>query len=208
MARKMNPIDREELWRLLLSRLREFKKTYGHCNVPQKYPQDQKLAYWVHNQRSFWRRNRLRQDRIDILTILGFVWDVRAAEWEEMFAELQKFKETHGSFLRPRRWEGDRELERWVHEQRKLYRNQTLDPERLRRLQRICFNWEAQEAIWEEMFAALVAYKQAHEHCNVPHRWPENRAFGNWVALQRTLARKGHLPKERLARLDDLGFHW
>lgn len=206
MARKKKPIDREEVWKRLLSRLREFNAAHGHCNVPQKYPQDQCLANWVHNQRTFWKTDRLRRDRIDTLTALGFVWDLRAAEWEEMFSELQRFKETHGNFLQPRRWEGDRKLERWAQEQRRLHRTGKLDPGRLRRLQQIGFDWDARESGWEEMFAALAAYQRAHGNCNVPHRWPDNRAFGNWVALQRTLARKRQLPKDRLARLDDLGF--
>lgn len=207
-AKKKNPIDREEIWTLRFSQLMKFKNDHGHCNVPQKYPPDRRLGYWVHNVRTFWKKHRLRQDRIDQLTAAGFIWELREAEWQGMYAELRRFKEVHNSFLKPRRWKGDRLLERWAHEQRKLYRKGQLDAQRFERLEQIGFNWDAQESSWEEMYSALLTYKQSYGNCDVPHRWPSNRAFGNWVALQRTLSRKGKLSKERMIRLDHLGFRW
>lgn len=208
MGRARNPIDKEEVWKLRFSQLVTFKKERGHCNVPQKYSPNRQLAYWVHNQRTFWKKHRLRQDRIDQLNNIAFTWDVREAEWEEMYAELRRFKEVHNSFLKPRRWKGDRLLERWAHEQRKLHRKGHLNPQRFEHLERIGFNWDAQESSWEEMYSALVSYKQSHGNCDVPHRWPANRSFGNWVAFQRTLARKGKLSKERMDRLEQVGFRW
>ena len=38
-------------WEDRMAKLREFKITYGHCNVPRKYAEDPSLALWARNQR-------------------------------------------------------------------------------------------------------------------------------------------------------------
>lgn len=208
MATKKTSERNAYVWDSSLDRLREFKRLYGHCNVPAKYPKDRRLGIWVQNQRRFWRDGILGEDRIARLSALGFEWNVKHARWAQMFSQLEDLVESHDRPSLLKRCKGDRQLERWVNEQRRLYRLGELDPERFRRLERIGFTWDAQESSWEEMYSALVAYKHLHGNCDVPHRWPDNPTFGNWVAFQRTLARKEDLPKERMNRLDTLGFRW
>ena len=83
-----------------------------------------------------------------------------------------------------------------------------LRAERVHRLDELGFVWDLRTTVWEEMFAALVAYRQRHGDFNVPVRWPENTALGTWVDKQRTLFNANRLRKDRVARLDDLGFAW
>jgi hypothetical protein len=35
------------------------------------------------------------------------------------------------------------------------------------------------------MFEALTTYKQIYGHCNVPRKWKDNPALGNWCHAQR-----------------------
>ncbi|MDQ4139522.1 MAG: helicase associated domain-containing protein, partial [Bacteroidota bacterium] len=42
---------REERWEQMYLRLVEFRKVFGHCQVPQKWENDKTLANWVHVQR-------------------------------------------------------------------------------------------------------------------------------------------------------------
>ena len=65
-----------------------------------------------------------------------------------------------------------------------------LSEERIRRLVEIDFIWDAQDAIWDEMIAALVAYKNVHRDCYVPLRWPENPKLASWVNNLRRLRKK------------------
>jgi hypothetical protein len=68
--------------------------------------------------------------------------------------------------------------------------------------------WELHDAQWEKMFAALVGYKEKYGHCNVPRGWPENPKLANWVTTQRRRRKANRLSKERIRRLDELGFVW
>jgi hypothetical protein len=67
------------------------------------------------------------------------------------------------------------------------------------------------EAIWENMFAQLVAFKAKHAHCNVPFHCEENPRLGLWVYGQRQNYRRkrtNRLTPERQKRLEDLGILW
>ena len=51
----------------------EYKNTYGHCNVPQKWKENPALGKWVSDQRKKWRDKNIDQEQNDLLTALGFV---------------------------------------------------------------------------------------------------------------------------------------
>ena len=70
-----------------LNDIRDFRKTFGHCNVPSSYAENVKLSIWVKSQRRQYKlfrrgenQSALTQDRIDELTDLGFVWNPRNME--------------------------------------------------------------------------------------------------------------------------------
>ena len=58
------------------------------------------------------------------------------------------------------------------------------------------------------MFEALKEYKNNHGHCNVPQHWSENKQIGLWVSRQRCNYRSKKLTKDRVRRLEDIGFVW
>jgi predicted helicase len=56
---------------------------------------------------------------------------------------------------------------------------------------------------WDKMYAELVAYKEAHGHCNVPQ---QSGSLGSWCANQRT--RKERLTQDQIIQLDAIDFCW
>jgi hypothetical protein len=53
----------------------------------------------------------------------------------------------------------------------------------------------------------LAAYREFHEHCNVPKSYSENTKLANWVANQRShyrLQQEGKRPQMTLARIEEL----
>jgi helicase associated protein len=69
-------------------------------------------------------------------------------------------------------------LGKWCHAQRGI--KATLSPERIARLDALGFPWDAREARWENMFAELVAFKEANGHCDVP----AGRPLGVWCGCR------------------------
>ena len=61
---------------------------------------------------------------------------------------------------------------------------------------------------WDERFGELVAYKDRVGDCDVPTRYKENRRLATWVVGQRQAQKLGELSKEKIQRLDKIGFPW
>jgi len=57
--------------------LSAFKEKFGHCNVPDGYPENPGLAGWVGNLRQFHRKNKLTPELVRRLEALGFKWSLR-----------------------------------------------------------------------------------------------------------------------------------
>jgi len=64
-------------WEKMFDTLKEYKKKYGHCNVPHDWVENNlKLGIWKNNQRQSYRKRKLSEDRIKRLDDIGFVWHI------------------------------------------------------------------------------------------------------------------------------------
>lgn len=61
-------------WKAMYQQLKEYFEQHNHSNVPQRYQSNKALGIWVNNQRLAYKRNRLSQERIDLLSKLDFDW--------------------------------------------------------------------------------------------------------------------------------------
>ena len=144
-------------------------------------------------------------------------WD---AVWEQRFAELKGYWRQHGHYQLPGRAKKHPSLGHWVQYQRVLKRAGRLSAERIRRLERIGFDWVSRgrsvkfrdstyrNTKWEGMLAKLARFKQRFGHCLVPTAWPGTPKLNHWVSRHRRLKRQGLLIKDRQRRLEALGFYW
>ncbi|MFY0691510.1 MAG: helicase associated domain-containing protein [Paracoccaceae bacterium] len=58
------------------------------------------------------------------------------------------------------------------------------------------------------MYSELIRYKEAHDDCNVPQGWPENKQLGTWVRTQRAARKRNQLTDQQQRLLEALGFDW
>ena len=58
---------------------------------------------------------------------------------------------------------------------------------------------------WNARFKELIKYKSEHGDCNVPIRQGK---LGTWVSTQRNRYMAGSLQRDRIERLDVIGFNW
>ncbi|MEB2690595.1 DEAD/DEAH box helicase [Chlamydia suis] len=198
----------KEVWEENFLELQRFREEYGHCKVPQRYPQNPQLASWVSQQRVDFKKGKLAEDKIARLEELGFVWDVFEEEWEENFLELQRFREEYGHCKVPQRYPQNPFLGVWAYVQRRCFKKGKLAEDRIARLEEIGFVWDIFEEGWEENFLELQRFREEYGHCKVPTRYPQNPRLASWVSHQRADFKEGKLSEDKIARLEEIGFVW
>lgn len=224
---KWSPGD--DRWNVMYELLKQYRQTHGDCSVPWKWAENPKLATWVATQRSFRKSGALSAERIGALESIGFAWGTAAAVrhspkegWNSMLERLAAFAATHGHARVPQGYAADRKLGSWVSTQRQRFRKRELSADQIMQLERIGFAWKVAPAggtqggtqasvfdeRWGAMLAALTGYREKHGHCRVPTGWKTYPQLANWVAVQRSMRRRGKLSGQRIRALDEIGFVW
>ncbi len=181
--------------------------------MPRDYVDAQdgfRLGEWVKNQRA--ARAEMSQPRRSQLESLGLVWEPLEDSWEKGFSSLARYADRHAGSVSPAQTFVDDAgfpLGAWVAAQRA--RRNRMSDERRSRLERLGFVWRPRQAAWDSGLASLVAYIE-REGCASPPQDavdPETGfGLGVWVNTQRNLWRDGALPRERVERLQSVGFVW
>src|SRR5262245_61333514 len=66
---------RTAAWEAAFGRLQEFKRRFGHSNVPQQWAEDRGLGAWLLKQRQVWKAGKLDGERLARLQSLGVVFE-------------------------------------------------------------------------------------------------------------------------------------
>lgn len=139
---------------------------------------------------------------VDCIERLGSFWD-------ERYGELLKFKEVHGHSNVPWKDEKHRALNAWCAAQRAMRRAGKLLPSRENRLEQIGFEWtDGYVDVWDTNLSALTEFKNKNGHCNVPQKYADNPSLGLWVTNNRRLGKSGKLSKDKIDKLNSIGFAW
>ncbi len=191
-------------WEGFFDELLVYKVEHGNTNIPVKWQTD--LGQWASTQRSAKSNGALSEDRIRRLDEIGFEWDSVGAQWENWFRELLAYKVEHGDTEVPARW-GDG-LGSWVANQKQRKKLGKLTEERIQQLDGIGFNWGVSipKLGWEARFRELCEYQTEYGDLNVPQRF--QTGLGKWISMQRMLKKDGSLLKDRVRRLNEIGFEW
>jgi hypothetical protein len=123
--------------------LLDYRKRYGDCRVPYKWPKNRSLASWVSRMRTAKRKNLLPKAKIRELDQIGFAWsiDPRSA-WQQRFKELERFKKKHGHCNVPKNCTLNVALSRWVSRTRQRKKLGKLAKDRIRHLTALGFCWD------------------------------------------------------------------
>jgi hypothetical protein len=87
----------------------------------------------------------------------------------------------------------------WAVRQQTINRKNTLRIDRKNLLDKIGFRWKearrnrhvgtdsiSRDQKWNQQYRKLVAYERELGHCDVPHRWKDDKSLGNWISKQRS----------------------
>jgi hypothetical protein len=179
-----------------------YKRQFGQCRVPSGSREHGSLANWLRNQRRL--RGSMAAQRRKLLERLEVDWEPRESRWNGRYAELCAFKDRHGHCRVPQQWRSNPQLGHWVAVLRKQ-RNR-LGAKRKWLLDKIGFDWDPFETVWENRFRELIDFKRRFGHCNVPHRWKESPALASWVRTLRN--NQTSVTPVWKKRLDQIEFGW
>lgn len=188
----------EAAWEEKFSQLKRFKDMNQHLDVPANDPEYISLRGWVSSQRTYYRENRIPDDRIKKLEDLGFVWDVNNASWNKKYEELKNFKNMHGhcNVLQKNN------LGVWASVQRMYYKKNQLSSDRIEKLNALGFIWDSGDFVWNEKYEELHKFKNKFGHCNVPAR---DNLLGVWLGTQKKSYKNNTLSVDRIEKLKSLG---
>ena len=199
-------------WDGFFAKAAAFKKRFGHLRIGH----DEQSAEFpgLLGFAAKLRSGKLEPDAKQRARLerMGFVWDLLAARvaefFETRFAELVKYKKKHGDCNVSQLSKTHRALGQWVNRLRQM--RDELEPEQRQRLDALGFVWQLKkewmEGQWETRFAELLEYKKQNGDCLVPQPSDEWPTLCRWVGRMRTT--KDQLSKERVKRLDAVGFVW
>ncbi len=120
--------------------------------------------------------------------------------WQMMYERLEEYYEQEQDW--PSVTEG--KLGLWCNTQRRAYRQGKLSPERIAALNNIGFEWELLDSQWDRNYQQLKQFIATNER--QPKR--TDGSLYTWCTTQRTNRRNRKLTKERIRRLDEIGFVW
>jgi hypothetical protein len=142
--------DQNDSWSEKFRELVKYREAHGDCLVPHNCDTSRRLAKWVKRQRYQFklknegRHSNLTRERQAALVNLGFVWESRAAVWEERLQELLEFRHVHGHCDVPKTFPDNPQLSGWVECQPRQYkvRNRgSMTADRITKLTDLGFSW-------------------------------------------------------------------
>lgn len=203
-----------ETWGVRYEQLKSFKEEYGHCNVPVIYQENPPLGKWVNTQRRIWREEKMMEDREQLLTQIGFQWELVKGEWHQRYAECQAYKEQNQSCCDLAQIYNDNPyLGKWIEKQSHDWQGK-LSGDRTNLLAQIGFMaWVIQTPqecqVWNHYYQELKQYKAIYGDCHISRSYyAEHPDFGGWIKQQRFRRLNGYLSQERQDMLDQIGFQW
>jgi hypothetical protein len=199
----------DEIWLSYYNDLVEYNREFGNCSVVKSHTQ---LWNWVKEQRQRFKSKSLREDQIAKLDELGFNWTMKQKDWMESYNELVKYNHEVGGCKVPKGYQRNPQLASWVDHQRQKFKKNSLSKECITKLDALGFVWQVRDVTlqvdWGVRYNELVEYKQQFGHCNVSQKYKSNVQLGRWVAKQRQRFKNNTLPRDRIAKLNLLGFAW
>ncbi|GFH47146.1 hypothetical protein CTEN210_03621 [Chaetoceros tenuissimus] len=202
-----------------LCSLRDFKKKYGHVNVPRSYGG---LGIWCSTMRSIKAGTskrlthpdfKLTKERMKVLEDMGFRWTTSTSPtFDEYFHELRIYKERHGHCYVPNEYKENKKLGNWCAKIRMMKKgtlpirntgSYKLTQERIKRLEDLGFQWrhtryentgKTKTKSFDYYFSALQTFKEEKGHCNVPASYKTGDcSLGSWVVRIRRM-KAGTMP--------------
>jgi len=195
-------------WNEGFSYLKKYIELNKNTLVPARFITEDgySLGSWVSRQRT----EKISKNRKGMLDDINFIWDVDEFRWNEGFNELEKYYAKNKNslvifqYVSPNGYKlGD-----WVSMQRERLNRNTLNQDRIKKLDNLNFVWTPLEDKWISGFKNLEAFYLKNKHVDVDYKFISSDGFklGEWVSVQRPM--KDRLSETKVKKLNKLNFVW
>ena len=207
MTSATNKSYQEKVWFKHYTNLIEFQKKSGR-EYPNASDNDSKLYHWCKNQRRFYAKNIISNDRKKLLDKINFRWNTIHYSFEMRLKQLLDFKNKHETLhvsqVKYEKGSDYHKLSRWVNEVRRMYNENRLSLERIKKLDKIGFIWNMEDERFASNLLKIKRYYKTNGHFDVPQTG-RNKKLGEWVAQVRC---RGLAKQHYKDALDNIGFEW
>ena len=205
-------------WDTMYAYAKRYFAERGNLEVPRRYKTTDgySLGNWIYTQRKVYagvQYGNLDESRVARLEAIGMVWDsVRDLSWQRYLYEAKRYSDEHGDlspgvgYVTP----AGVKLGKWL-SQLRTYRKSGirrgyLTRERVAMLDALGMVWDVPDYLWEQNYAACLAYFREHGDLDIPARYctADGLRIGLWVRKQR----EAELTAEQKKRLDEIGMVW
>lgn len=196
----------KNIWDKRYRDLLRFKEEYGHTHVPKDY--DDKLHFWVKNQRSNIYRGSISPEQKELLLKIGVLDKYTPTQTAliplDTMNLLNEFHSKHGHINVPQLDKEYKNLGRWINDQRVMRKRGKIKKERETLLEEMGIVWDTKENNWEKKLSELEKFYIKSGHFNVPRRDRDFPGLGKWVYDLRS----NRPSAGRLKKLLKIGFDW
>ena len=181
-------------WEYCYAEAAAYYEQHGNLDFPKHYVTESglRLGQWLKNQRAFYSKGELADDKIQRLEAIGMLWESRNdRQWRQAYEIAKRYFQSHGDLEVPYEYitpDGLR-LGQWVVRQRMAYKGtlsgkgkvnrKELSPARKKLLDAIGMDWREEDS-WQKHYEDLIAYQKEHGTLIIPASY--KTADGCWLS--------------------------
>jgi len=199
--------------------LQQFERCKAFCSKTGKWPrangegEEQFSAKWISAQQKAKRDNMLSDDRIQILNAVpGWLWDPRDELWNNYYAILMKFIQTHNRF--PEHGHDPEEYEKglasWINKQCTAKKEGMLSGEKCGLLETVPgWLWDRKDAKWRQAYADMISFINRHNRLPLLDQDYDEYDMATWINTQKKDKSNGKLEDKYIRLLNTVpGWSW
>ncbi len=210
----------EQNWERHFAAAQAYYEEHGDLlvNVRDGQYRGVELGKWIAQLRTYKksgiRKNYLTPERIEMLDVIGMVWDVPDYLWEQNYHAAVQYHREHGNLDVPYHYvdpDGVK-LGVWIANTRFARRTgetgrAELSEDQIARLDVLGMIWDNKNnAIWENAYRAACRYRTKYGNLNIPVAYvtEDGCHLGRWIRKQKDSYQNG-MSRERRKKLEAIG---
>ena len=203
-----------ELWLEKYECAKHYYVENGNLLIPGTYETNDgvKLGMWISHQRRDYLKDKLSNDRIELLEAIGMIWSVYDAQWFDYYRFAVQYYNENSNLLIPRLYTASNgvKLGSWLGAQRRQYKDGKLSEDRTKLLEKIGMVWSVDDIQWYENYNLAIEYYNVNGNLLVPLRYKttNNINLGSWISGQRKKFKAGRLSTDKIELLERIGMVW